>query len=56
MQSSRGWGLLTGQMVVRFGSLSWSSSLPVATSIRSIGCSAVPPKSSLMYLQAPAAQ
>ena len=39
-------------MVVRFASLSWQRSRPEDTSYKSIGCSAVPEKSSEMYLNA----
>lgn len=41
----------TGQMVVRLASVSWPSRRPVETLYRSIGCSATPSKSSLMYLR-----
>lgn len=51
MTSSRGWGLLTGQMVDRLASTSCVSSRPVDASMISTGCSAAPPKSSEMYLR-----
>lgn len=46
----RGCGLLTGEMVVRLASVSCRRSDPSAALRMSTGCSAVPPKSSLMYL------
>ena len=42
--------MLTGEMVVRLVSVSCRSSPPSAALITSTGCSATPPKSSLMYL------
>jgi len=51
MMSWRGWGLLTGQIVSKLGSVNCATCLPVEASSKSIGCSATPPKSSLMYLQ-----
>lgn len=50
MMSCLGWGLLTGQMVSRLGSVSCATCLPVEASSKSMGCSATPPKSSLIYL------
>ena len=51
MTSTRGWGLLTGQIVDRLASTSCDSRRPVDASRTSIGCSATPPKSSEMYLR-----
>ena len=51
MMSWRGWGLLTGQMCTKLGSVNCATCLPVEASSKSMGCSATPPKSSLMYLQ-----
>jgi hypothetical protein len=42
--------MFTGQMVVKLASVSWQSKRPEVTSYMSIGCSAVPEKSSEMYL------
>ena len=51
MTSTRGWGLLTGQMVDKLASTSCDSRRPVEASSTSIGCRATPPKSSEIYLQ-----
>lgn len=51
MISKRGWGKLTGVIVSKCPSTRAASSRPDEPSIMSTGCSATPPKSSLMYLQ-----
>ena len=50
MTSSRGCGLLTGEMCVKLGSTSCCSSRPVPASYMSTGCSAEPSKVSEIYL------
>ena len=52
MTLTRGWGLLTGQIVDRLASTNCDRRRPVDASRMSTGCKAAPPKSSEMYLHA----